>query len=332
MNLRIIKAGILDTIQDLGRSGGQHLGINPGGAMDKASAQIANILVGNDRKEAVIELHFPSSEFFFEKPALIALAGADFCAHVNGEEIGSMQPVVLSKYSILQFHRLKKGARAYLAVHGGFDVPKWMDSYSTHLKAGVGGYKGRALHKDDEIPLRDIPLVDQSIVNKEYHVLPWKAEKEPDESGHSILVLPGNEWGRLTESSQIKFLRHLFSIGSHSDRMGYQLKGSNLSTKTKEELVSSAVNFGTIQLLPDGELIVLMADHQTVGGYPRIAHVIAAHHGRLAQLKPGDRVSFRLTDMDTARKLVLQQLRHLIQLQHACSFKLEQFLYDEHRS
>src|SRR5262245_8893171 len=113
MNLRIIKAGVQDTVQDGGRYGWQHLGINPGGAMDKLSARIANILVGNDMNEAVIELHFPASAFFFERPALIAVSGADFTASVNGEEIPCLRPVLVSKYSILQFHGIKSGARAY---------------------------------------------------------------------------------------------------------------------------------------------------------------------------------------------------------------------------
>src|SRR6185295_4666074 len=142
------KAGILDTIQDQGRYSYQHLGINPGGAMDKLSARIANVLAGNNPHEAVIELHFPASEFFFEQPALMAISGANFSANVNGEEIPSLHPVIVSKYSILKFHGLKTGARAYLALNGGFDVPMWLDSYSTNLKAAIGGYKGRAFQKD----------------------------------------------------------------------------------------------------------------------------------------------------------------------------------------
>ena len=154
MNLRIIKGGVLDTVQDLGRYGCQHLGINPTGAMDKVAAQLANILVGNDPVEPVIEMHFPASEFFFEQPALIAITGADFSAHVNGEPIETMHPVLLSKYSILQFHAMSKGARAYLSVFGGLSIEPWLESRSTHLRAGIGGYKGRSLQKDDEGTIR----------------------------------------------------------------------------------------------------------------------------------------------------------------------------------
>jgi antagonist of KipI len=328
MNLRIIKAGVLDTVQDLGRYGWQHEGINPGGVMDKLSAQVANILVGNDPRQAVIELHFPASAFFFEQPALIAISGADFTASVNGEEIPVLQAVLLSKFSILQFHGIQYGARAYLAVYGGFDIPQWLNSYSTHLKAGKGGFKGKMLQKEDEIPMCTSADFTRLIGKKEFQVLPWKADTGlPADLSSRIFLLHGNEWNRLTEGSKEKFLNQSFGIMPQSDRMGYHLRSGSLTVTTKDEVVSSPVNFGTIQLLPEGQLIVLMADHQTAGGYPRIAHVITAHQSLLAQMKPGDQIRFKFTDQQTAEQLLLHQHQHIRQLQHACSFKLEEFLH-----
>lgn len=327
MNLRVIKAGVLDTIQDMGRYKWQHLGINPCGAMDKWSAQLANVLAGNNRMDAVIELHFPASEFFFEQPALIAITGADFTANLNGEEISCGQPVLVSRYSILQFYRLKKGARAYLAVHGGFNIPRWLNSFSTHLKASAGGYKGRALQKDDEIGIHSLaPELSALTDKKEYQILPWKTETNWNDSDDTIIeVLPGNEWSRLTQPSQEKFCNQSLRITPQSDRMGYRLTGEKLLSQTDEEVVSSAVNFGTLQLLPDGQLIVLMADHQTTGGYPRIAHVITAHHSALAQKKPGDHIHFRLTDHQKAEDLLQKQEQHLQQVQNACIFRLQEY-------
>ncbi len=318
----------MDTVQDLGRYGWQHLGINPGGAMDKLSAQIANILVGNDPGEAVIELHFPASAFFFEQPSLIAVSGADFSATVNGEEVPCMRPVLVNKYSILQFHRIEKGARAYLAVHGGLDVPLWLNSRSTHLKAETGGYKGRVLQKDDEIGFKRPVDLCSLLGKKEFEVLPWKTDSNWGDDNHAkeILVLPGHEWDRLTDHSKKIFFDRAFLITNQSDRMGYRLKSEPLLTFTNEEVVSSPVSFGTVQLLPDGQLIVLMADHQTAGGYPRVAHVISAHHSRLAQMKPGDLFIFRFTDQQTAEKLLAKQYQHLLQLQNACKFKLDELL------
>jgi antagonist of KipI len=287
--------------------------------------------VGNELNEAVIELHFPSAALFFEQPALIALSGADFSATVNGEEIPGFRPVIVNKYSILQFHHAVSGARAYLAVHGGLDMPHWLNSASTHLKAAAGGYKGRALQKDDEIRLRTTMDFSTILQKREFEILPWKTDDDwGDHITEEILVLPGNEWDRLHNSSKENFFEQLFHVTTQSDRMGYYLKGEPLVTTVVQELVSSAASFGTVQLLPDGQLIVLMADHQTTGGYPRIAHVISAHHSRMAQMKPGDQFRFRFTDQQTAEELFIKQKQHLIQLQNACKFKLEELLHAGH--
>jgi antagonist of KipI len=138
--------------------------------------------------------------------------------------------------------------------------------------------------------------------------------------------LPGNEWDRLTAESKEKFLHQSFAISNQSDRMGYRLTGDQLSMQTNDEMISSAVSFGTVQLLPDGQLTVLMADHQTSGGYPRIAHIISAHHSRLAQMRPGHTMRFAFTDLPAAHELYLKQQKHVLQLEYACKFKLEALL------
>lgn len=323
MSLQIIKAGILDTIQDAGRFGCQHLGINPSGAMDQYSMQVANMLVGNDPDEAVIEMHFPASVFLFIQPALISIVGADFSASINGEPVPLLHPVIVCKNDILHFHKPLKGARAYLAIAGGLAIEKWLNSFSTNLKAAAGGYLGRNLHKEDEIKFR------QSAPkhNKDnYAVLPWQADTNwADETPNEIYALPGNEWNQLTTDSKENFTMGAFIITQQSDRMGYRLNSIPLHSLTKEELVSSAVSFGTVQLLPDGKLIVLMADHQTTGGYPRIAHVISAHQSKLAQMKAGDKIHFQLTDQQTAEEMLVKQHKHLLQLKTACKFKLQEY-------
>ena len=193
MSLKIIKAGVQDTVQDMGRYGYQQLGINPGGAMDKFSAQVANLMVGNDIEKAVIELYFPASVFMFQQPALIALSGADFSASINGEKVPGHHPFIVNKNSILQFHKPLHGARAYLAVHGGLDVPVWLGSRSTHLKAGFGGYNGRALHKDDEIGFGISAGISSLPGEKEFTVLPWLVDDNwGDITKDEVLALPGN--------------------------------------------------------------------------------------------------------------------------------------------
>ncbi len=328
MSIRMIKAGLLDTIQDMGRFGYQQLGINPTGAMDKYAAAIANILVGNNPGEAVIEMHFPAPVILFEKPALIALTGADFNATVDGIPVSVNQPVLVNKSCLLQFHFAKNKNRCYLAVKGGLQISKWLNSCSTNLKAEAGGFFGKKLMKDDVIAMREEFSCSMASACK---ILPWKAKEEYDESQQDeILVLPGSEWHWLQELAQQKFQENIFYISSLSDRMGYRLTGEPLQPTNKTELVSSAVCYGTIQLLPDGQLIILMADHQTMGGYPRIGNVITAHLHRLAQMKTGEQVHFKITSQVIAENLLLKQQLHLQQLQIACKLKLEQYIYENY--
>jgi antagonist of KipI len=326
--LKVIKSGILDTVQDMGRYGFQHLGINPGGVMDRFSASVANWLVGNEAKDAVLELHFPASVFWFKKSVLLAVSGADFSASLNGEPFPINHPVWIGKNSLLQFHRVVQGSRAYMAVRGGYSIPEWFSSQSTNLKAKMGGYLGRALTKDDDIPLLLDNQQHKFPEKKEFFVLPWSIDLSWDPTPEKeILVLPGAEWDRLTEAGKETFLMTSFIITNQSDRMGYRLNNLPLPVLNNEEIISSGVSFGTIQLLPDGNLIILMADHQTTGGYPRVAHVISAHHMRMAQLKAGDRIHFKFTDTANAEYLYLKQQKHLKQIQNACTFRLEEYLH-----
>ena len=171
-------------------------------------------------------------------------------------------------------------------------------------------------------------FINPFIDKKEFQVLPWKAEQEPREETHrAVRVIRGHEWNWLKDASKNKFLEQSFQISNQSDRMGYILKADALELTCKDELVSSVVNFGTVQLLPDGQLIILMADHQTTGGYPRAAHVIAADHSRLSQMKAGEEISFEMISHKEAEDLLLKQKQHLTQVQNACAFRLEQFMH-----
>jgi len=327
MSLQIIKGGMLDTIRDEGRFGFQYAGINPGGAMDVFSMRIANILVGNNMREAVIEMHFPSSVILFQQDTIIALSGADFTPVINEVAVPLHKPIHVYSGSILKCKQLKKGARCYLALKGGMNIPAWLHSSSTNTRVGLDGIIGRTIHTDDIISYKnEIP---QSLHQTTFHILPWMAGIKWDFSSiadDTIYILPGHEWGRLTDEAKKDFTNEPFRITALSDRMGYQLEGKVLYTDSKEEIISSAVCFGTIQLLPGGQLIVLMADHQTTGGYPRAAHVITSHLSKLAQMKAGDKIRFQLTDIKTAEEFLVKQERHLQQLQLACSTRLQEYL------
>ena len=318
MSLNVIKAGICDTFQDEGRKGFQHLGVNPGGAMDSASMRIANMLVSNPAGTAVLEMHFPAAALLFREPCFVALAGADFDPIVNGEEIPMLHPVWIDAGSELHFRERRKGSWCYLAIHGGFTLECWLDSYATHLKAGKGGWKGRRLQKDDVIPART-PLRYTGVSPK---VMPWSAVPVP----HSVMeeeiaIIEGPEWTMLGEESRQSLLHASFTITPSSDRMGYSLTGPALARDSNQQMVSSAVVSGALQLLPDGQLIVLMADHQTTGGYPCIGYVISAHLSKLAQHKPGDRIRFGTVEQVKAQQLWLEQYLHLKKLEYACHYK-----------
>lgn len=288
MSLKIIKAGIFDTIQDLGKYGYQHLGINPGGAMDKFSASLANALLGKELNSPVIEMHFPAPQILFQDDCIICLAGADFSPAINGNKIPIHQPVAVKRNSVLLFERLKTGARCYVAFLNELAIKKWLNSYSTNTKAEAGGYKGRRLIKDDVLNFSSITM---QPLHEDFILLPWSYHHSVTPS-NNIEFIPGHEWNWLTTKSQTDFLNNSFVITPSSDRMGYRLHGNALEQKHHEQLVSSAVNFGTVQLLPGGQLIVLMADHQTTGGYPRIAHITSTHLSKLAQMKPNEEIKF----------------------------------------
>jgi antagonist of KipI len=329
MSLTIIKNGIADSLQDEGRFGYSGYGINPGGVTDRFAARIANFLVGNKANATVLEIHFPGPQILFEQNALISITGADMQPTINGEPVECWRPLMIRKNSLLQFSKLESGAWAYLSVHGGFEGKEWLGSFSTNIKAGAGGWMGRHLQKGDELPIGEMHIYYPVLLSDEqsWIGLPWKADiSDTYQNGQEIFVLKGAEWESIKPDSQIKFIEGRFSILPSSDRMGYQLKGTTLERRDSNDMVSTAVNFGTIQLLSGGQLIILMSDHQTTGGYPRIANVISAHLPKLAQLKTGDAVQFKTVDVETAEELLLAQQQHLQILQRSCQDQLNKYV------
>lgn len=326
MSIQVIKAGILDTVQDAGRYGYQQLGINPGGVMDRTALRIANALVGNEAGAPVIEMHFPAATILFEETMLVALSGADFSPRINGEELPVNKPLCISKGSVLTFHKQQKGARSYLAVRGGWKADEWLHSYSTDLSVKAGGQAGRALGKTDRLfPQQVQPY---GLLNKEsmFEALPWQAAVADLYSEGSLRMIQGYEFDTLTPAAKETMLSAVFTISRVSNRMGYRLSGSALAVTGATELISTAVTRGTLQLLPDGQLIVLMADHQTTGGYPRVGHLISADMASLAQKNPGEPFSLSLVTVQEAENILQRQEMDLQQLQNACNFRLAQYL------
>ncbi|MDQ3711170.1 MAG: biotin-dependent carboxyltransferase family protein [Acidobacteriota bacterium] len=302
MSILVQKSGLLATIQDLGRTGFRRFGINPNGAMDKTAVRLINVLLGNDENEAVLEIHYPAPRLLFEEDTIIALGGADFGAKLNGEPIENWRPYFVEKNQTLIFMRKIFGNRAYLSIKGGFQVEKWLGSASTNLTAEIGGFEGRSLQKNDRLIFNSGFLIQDSKFL-------YKISKSliPHYSSFPIIrVIAGAEYDQMTALSKENFLRQDFIIRNDSNRMGFRLNGEPLHLLDKTELVSSAVDFGTIQLLPDGQLIVLMADYQTSGGYPRVAHVVSTDLPILAQLGANDKVGFEIILLEEVERLLLE--------------------------
>lgn len=323
MSIRIIKKGSCDSIRDLGRSGYQHLGIPPCGAMDTFSLQQANILVGNNRGEACIEMFFPAPVIQFEADALIAISGAAWEPRLQNIPVNTNQPIRVRKGVEVRFEKPSSGRVAYLAVQGGFAIHTWLGSYSTHIGVEQAGWKGRLLEKNDQIPFRK-PLDPTWEINSAWLAAPWMAAPIKDPLA-PIRIIAGKHFSLLETTAQTQLLESGFSLLPESNRMGFLLKGNPLKGNYRE-MISAAVQFGTIQWLPDGQLIVLMADHPTTGGYPRIATVIQADIHRLAQWPLQKPVSFELVSREEAIRLYQEQHFLLAQLQNATAFRLASYL------
>jgi antagonist of KipI len=329
MPLQIIKPGLRDVIQDHGRFGYSEFGINPGGVMDRFAARLANSLVGNSVEKPVLEIHFPGPQLLFTEDALISITGADFSATINDEPFPLWHPVIVRKNTLLQFKARRSGARAYLATHAGFYTDKWLASAATNIKALAGGWRGRKLEKGDEIPFGFHTLNFTSFfkTEKNFRVLPWSPDVQDVYTPETtIFFLAGKEWDCLQADSQRQLEAVPYNISAHSDSMGYQLSGVALSLQQRLQCITSPVSFGTMQLLPGGQLIILMADHQTTGGYPRIGHVISAHLPKLAQLSAGESIHFTQVDLLTAEALFLYQLKELDNLHALCMEHLNDLL------
>ncbi len=323
MSIKIIKSGVLDTLQDAGRIGYADTGINANGAMDVLAMQSANALLGNSLMEAVIELHFPAATFHFETAVLVALCGADFGAQINGIPLATNKTIFVPANSVLHFSHKNWGERCYLAVQGGFDMPGWLGSKSANLKLGMEGFLGRALKKGDALHLNK-PA--KHLFDRVY-VFPWQANLGAWYDAPDIVnILHGPEWDYLQPGSQHDFTATRYEITPNSDRMALQLQGKMLEKIEQQELISSAINFGTIQLPGNGLPIVLMADHQTTGGYPRIAQVIDAHLPKLAQLSAHQKIRFVPTTLAKAENLSLSQHEEMAILQQGILLKLNGLL------
>ncbi|WP_462250115.1 5-oxoprolinase subunit C family protein [Ferruginibacter sp.] len=325
MSIKIIKAGVLTTLQDGGRSGWRSMGIGSGGTMDIFAMSVANYLAGNDEGNAAIEINFPAPEILFQQDAIISLTGADFLATINERALPIWRTLLVKKDSVLKFKQPVQGTKLYLAVHGGLQAENWLGSCSTHLKVGAGGYLGRALQKDDTINFNKT-----HFSCNENKILSWHvSQHELDKiylPQNNIRCIKSTEWDLMNEVSKQNIISNDFIISNQSDRMGYRLNSKPLLLQQSTELISSAVDTGTVQLLPDGNCIVLMADHQTTGGYPRIASVIKTDLPKLAQIKSGQSFNFIIVSLSEAEDALLAMQQTLHEIKNASHLNIKKYL------
>ena len=313
MTIRILRPGLLMTVQDLGRHGHQHVGVCPGGAMDPIACALANALVGNAPGEAAIEITVLGPDLEFERDTLVALCGAPFQATIPAN-----RPVLVAAGTRLAIGRAPRGARAYLAVAGGVAVEPVLGSRSTFIPGGFGGLGGRTLRRGDAIPLaeesEDLSRSRfSSLKRKSGSSVRWSVPPHtvPEHEPLVLHVLDGQHFPSFDVASQRAFVDSVWKIGPDSNRMGFRLEGPALAREKSDEILSGPTCLGTVQVPSNGTPIALMADHQTTGGYPKIAEIASADVARLAQLGPGGTVRFARCGLDIAAELRLHVLERL---------------------
>ncbi|RFU64341.1 biotin-dependent carboxyltransferase family protein [Bacillus sp. V59.32b] len=330
--LTITKPGLLTSIQDLGRYGFQKFGVIASGVMDPLSHRIANLLVGNQESAPTMEITLIGPAIEFKEDALISICGGDLSPVIDGKPVRMWRSVFVKKGSTLQFGKCRSGCRAYLALAGGYAVKSIMGSKSTYLRAEMGGFNGRALQAGDQVSFKPpgdlsakiIQYIKKDLSPDTFVQSEWSVASDliPNHANStSIRVIKGLQFDLFTEESQDTLFKDLFEISSQSDRMGYRLKGPTLSLDTPQEMISEAVNFGTIQVPSDGNPIILLADRQTTGGYPKIGQVTTVDLPLLAQAKPGDRIRFAELSHEDAESLYLERETQIKRLRMGIALK-----------
>lgn len=324
MSISVLNPGLLTTIQDFGRYGYQKYGVIVSGAMDTYAMRLANIVVGNDENEGILEITLIGPSLKLEKGTLFSITGANISPTIKGRKIPMGRPVYLKEDCILNFGPCLSGCRSYLAIAGGFDIPKVMESKSTYLRAEFGGFKGRTLRKGDMLNIGVKSLASDKIIkkieeinqNSEFVSTSWYIRDSIAEFSNSAIVrvFPDRQFNCISDESISKFFNSKFSIDNKSDRMGYRLNGEKIELKEKLEMISEEVSIGTIQIPPDGNPIILLADRQTAGGYPKIAHLASVDINKVVQLKPNDSVTFKQITLKDAEKLYFEREKYIREL------------------
>ncbi len=305
MGFRVLRGGMLTTIQDFGRSGYQSQGFSVGGAMDVRSFKIANLLLDNPENEAALEITLIGPELEFTADTIIAITGGDFSPKLNGEPAPMYAAVYVRKGDVLSFGSARTGTRCYVAFSGYLNVPVVMGSRCTSLKSGIGGFKGRRLEAGDYIGER---------VKRRY--LPFFLSRKlpaPDfENDDGVLrVVMGPQDNLFSRQGVETFLNAEYTVTGDFDRMGCRLDGPIIAPKETSDIISDGIALGAIQVPSAGKPIILLADRQTTGGYAKIATVVSVDIPRLVQKKTDQKLRFRAVTVQEAQRLYLEEVKEL---------------------
>ena len=300
--------GFLTTVQDRGRYGYQKSGISVSGAMDIYSMELANILVGNDKGEAVLEMLMMGSTLEFTDSGFIAVTGGDFQPKINGKDAEMYCALFVKTGDVLSFGAAKEGNYCYVAFAGGMDAEKVLGSCSTYIKAAIGPMGGRALKTGDEIRLKKHVghLINMSM---------RQIERPEIKKSPVLRVVLGPQDDFFDEENKEKFFRNSYTVTQEFDRMGCRLKGEPIVSQKGHDIISDGIARGAVQIPKHGQPIIMMADRQTAGGYTKIATVVSADTDVLAQTAVGDKVSFEKVTVEQAAEIYAERKKMLDSLE-----------------
>ena len=305
MGIRILKGGMLTTVQDLGRTGYQSQGFSVAGVMDVRSFKIANLLLDNPENEAVLEFTLIGPTLEFTSATIIAITGGDFQPTINGELAPMYTAIYMNKGDILKFGSARTGSRGYVAFSSYLDVPVVMGSRCTNLKSKQGGFKGRKLQAGDYLNFR---------IKRRYlpFFLSRKLEPEDfDQDNTTLRVVMGPQDNKFSKQGIETFLSSEYTVTSEFDRMGCRLDGAYIAPKESSDIISDGIAFGSIQVPAHGKPIILLADRQTTGGYAKIATVASVDIPKIVQRKTDHKIRFEAITVQEAQNLYLKEQKEL---------------------
>ena len=301
MGIRVLKPGMLTTVQDLGRVGYQSQGFSVAGVMDVRSFKIANLLVDNPENEPVLEFTLIGPTLEFTSDTIIAITGGNFNPTINGEPAPMYTAIYMHRGDVLKFGSAITGSRGYISFSRYLKVPTVMGSRCTNMKSSLGGFKGRKLQTDDFILFR---------IKRRY--LPYFLSRtlKPDDMDQqqvTLRVVMGPQDSAFTREGIQTFLSSTYTVTNEFDRMGCRLDGPYIASKNGSDIISDGICFGSVQVPSHGKPIVLLADRQTTGGYAKIATVASVDIPKLVQRKTDDKIRFKAITVYEAQKLLLEE-------------------------